>query len=726
MDVNIDLTSSREVAEYLRSQGYNIIPIMKDTKEPPMGFNLKDYFEKPCDFPITDEYNIAMLHGKVGNTYAIDIDIKDSKKGGKVTTEEALKVLFNETEKALSKTIVVKTPKQGCHIIFKPKNGIFPPKNAKYSNEKQNIGIDIKTEGGYTLLPPSTHPEKQFGKYVFLSNTLQTHSFAWENVQKTLVNRGFHTSGERTNNNFSNYNNNDVDELLKGNYTKGERRSKMRSLYCKLRVIGYDERYATNEIHRVNDTCIEPLSISELNINVPSAESYFITTVEPGLIPDEALVSKKKNKGSGYYDMASQLTDDYNFISHISKEIYYYSNGIYHKCGDKLIRQESRERWEGQAIKTNHIVEIENIIRDKTMILQENNNKDIFDLDYKKLILQNGIWDFDSMGLLQHTPEVHATIKHPITYDNTKECPKFDAFLESCFNGNKDEIGAVLEMMALCFIKKTLIQKGYVNYGIGSNGKSTFLSILRNMLGIENTTSIPMQQFQKSQFIGYELRSKSANLSGDGGTEPIMKTGFIKSLLGGDAIRCEEKYKNPFDYVPFTTLIFTFNELPTVNDSSDGFARKIQPIHWGVRFYGDKINRQIDKLPYDKEERGGIFNKLIPIIKRIMDTKELQYENTVQETKEIWLSRSDSFFKFKNDNVVVGKEHQIEVNTVKSCYKKICEENGMTILSDNALFNKISDMLGGRKPVGTRMNNEYVRVWKGFTLKSELDLFKET
>ena len=87
-------------------------------------------------------------------------------------------------------------------------------------------------------------------------------------------------------------------------------------------------------------------------------------------------------------------------------------------------------------------------------------------------------------------------------------------------------------MAALCFIKKYIIQKGYVNYGIGSNGKSTFLTILRNMIGINNTTSIPMQLFQKNQFIGYELRGKCANISADGGTEPITKTGYIKSVLG--------------------------------------------------------------------------------------------------------------------------------------------------------------------------------------------------
>jgi|APSaa5957512535_1039671.scaffolds.fasta_scaffold03090_11 putative DNA primase/helicase len=205
-----------------------------------------------------------------------------------------------------------------------------------------------------------------------------------------------------------------------------------------------------------------------------------------------------------------------------------------------------------------------------------------------------------------------------------------------------------------------------------------------------------------------------------------MKTGFIKSLLGGDAIRCEEKFRNPFDYVPFTTLIFTFNELPHVNDSSDGFARKIQPIHWSNRFYGSKANPEIDNLAFDSDERSGIFNKLIPVIKKLLDTRKLQYENTVQETKIIWLSRSDSFFKFKNEHVVIGSKHRIEVNRVRDYYKQVCEDEGMTPITDNQLFTKISEMLGGSKPIRTRMDGESLRQWVGFTLDCEIQGDQQT
>jgi len=163
-EIKIDsLTTSSKVAEHLRSMGRNIIPIVPGTKIPPAGFKLESYFEKKCDIPIKDSDSIALLHGKISNTYAIDIDMKNG--GG---WEDAIHVVAKDIEKILSATMVVKTPKQGCHFVVSP-IGDLPPKNAKYFN-KDGIEVDIKTQGGYTLLPPSTHPQKELGRYQFISN----------------------------------------------------------------------------------------------------------------------------------------------------------------------------------------------------------------------------------------------------------------------------------------------------------------------------------------------------------------------------------------------------------------------------------------------------------------------------------------------------------------------------------------------------------------------------
>ena len=475
-EINIDsLNTSSKVAEFFRKQGKNIIPIIPGTKIPPKGFPMESYFDKQCDSIITDEDSIAMLHGKISNTFAIDIDMKDG--GG---WEDAIHLIAASIEKILSKTIVIKTPKQGCHFIVEPM-GPLPPKNAKYFN-KDGIEIDIKTQGGYTLLPPSTHPEKHLGKYQFISNTLKTDPTNWENFEAHLASKGFFLKSDIKDDNLkSDY---DLHKLLRGKFPRGSRRTSLRSLYIKQRIRNFPINICENKIKEVNRKLEEPLDDKEIDIILDTSESYYNHHVKPSLA--EQSKNKPETKKFTAYDASSQLMDEYDFISHITGEIYYYSNGSYRKNGDKLISKKCRQYWEVLDIDTTKINEIINITRDKTVILEEYYNQDIFDRDYKKIILKNGMFDLDSMTLGDFDPKVLSTIKHPIFYDESKKCPKFDKFLDSCFAGDKIRISQVWEMMALCFIKKYIIQKAYVNYGIGSNGKSTFLSILRNMIGIHS------------------------------------------------------------------------------------------------------------------------------------------------------------------------------------------------------------------------------------------------
>jgi len=706
------LNTPCKVTKYFRGQGKNIIPIVPGTKVPPKGFEMASYFDKICDVPIKDTDSIAMLHGIISNTYAIDVDMKNG--GG---WEDAIHIVAKDIEKILSTTIVIKTPKQGCHFIVEP-IGELPPKNAKYFN-KDGIEIDIKTQGGYTLLPPSIHPEKHLGKYQFISTTLDTTPTSWPDFELHIASKGFFLKEDIDNQDLrSDY---DLDKLLRGKFIRGSRRKSLNSLYCKMRVRRWSEKHCIKKIHEINRKLPEPLSEKELENNIKYSESFFSQRVQPSL--DEYTPGndkpKKKSKRFSPYDAVENLMDEYNFISHITGDIFYYINGMYSKNGKKLISKKCRDYWEVLDIDTTMINEIINIIHDKTVVLEEFYNQEIFDLDYKKLILKNGMFDFDKMELCDYDPKILSTIKHPIFYDETKSCPKFDKFLDSCFNGDKIRISQVLEMMALCFIKKYIIQKAYVNYGIGSNGKSTFLSILRNMLGIQNTCSIPMQSFQNSQFIGYELRGKCANVSADGGTEPITKTGFLKGVLGGDAIRCEQKFRNPFDYIPFVTMIFTFNELPIVNDSSDGFARKIQTINWDNRFYGKDRKHEGDKIAFDGNERSGIFNKLIPIMKRLIDTKKLLHESSVEDTKAIWLARSDSFYRFKNEHIVIGSRFQITPNHIESAYNQFCKEERMTPIPKTLFFEKLKS-INGNAPIVTRVEGKSTRVWMGFTLAAQL------
>ena len=695
----------KQIKEYFHSMGIKTIPLGHHSKAPIAGFTFESLKDPDYDYTPYEDQNIGMAHGPVSGTYGADLDIHKPH-----TIDEALLILFSDPQRAINETLLVKTPKQGIHAVFYSPDGIYP-KQQKYLNPNMpDVEIDIRSENGLTVLPPSTHPEAKYGKYSFISNTLTPAKLKWSDAQMILAQKGFFAHDTTTH--MREYV--DVSKLLMGNFPVGYRRRRQNSLYCKLRIRGKSEQEAKLIIQRTNQKCNPPLEQKELDYNCKYAEAFYQNHIKPNQKPS------LKQKGFSTYDAAEKLMSEFRFVSHISGQIYYYTDGIYSKYGKEFIAKQCRIYWQGLEINTSMINEITNIIFDKTITLHSDTHDEIFDTDYTKIVLKNGVYDLSDGTITPYDDSIMATIKHPITYNKTKRCPKFLRFLSSCVNHDAKRLRQILDMMAMCFVKKNFIQKGFVIHGNGSNGKSTLLSILRDLLGINNTCSIPMQQFQKSQFLGYEMRGRSANISPDGGVEPITKTGFLKAVLGGDAIRCEQKYHNPFDYVPFCTMIFTFNDLPPVHDDSDGFARKIQTIHFDSKFEGTNCNYSIhDDIIESEDEKAGIFNLLMIVAAQLLRSKKIKHESTVQQTKQVWLLRSDSFFKFKTQYIVMGSDYRVSREKVEQKYNDFCIENGMNPIPSYRLFTKLKE-ISGEAPRPTKVDGKTVRMWRGFTLSSEL------
>ena len=462
------LNTSCKVTDYFRSKGKNIIPIVPGTKVPPRGLALESYFIKSCDVIIKDSDSIALLHGKISNTFAIDIDMKN---GGK--WEDAILIVAEDIQKLLKKTIVVKTPKQGCHIILQP-IGELPPKNAKYFN-KEGIEIDVKTQGGYTLLPPSIYTQKELGKYQFISETLETLPVDWITFESHLASKGFFLKEDMDNKDLhSDY---DLDKLLRGKFPRGIRRKSLNSLYCKMRVRRWSENLTVKKIKEINRKLPEPLPDKELEYNIKYSESFFSHQVQPSLDDYNKTKDKPKNKSKRFspYDAAEHLMEEFTFVSHISGEIFYYANGIFRKNGKILISKKCRQYWEVLDIDTTIINEVINIIRDKTTILSDDDNSEIFDTDYTKLILKNGMYDFENNCFSDYNSSVISTIKHPIFYDSLKECPKFDKFISSCFDSDPIRISQIWEMMALCLSKNISFKRDLSIMALGVMASLHFL-----------------------------------------------------------------------------------------------------------------------------------------------------------------------------------------------------------------------------------------------------------
>ena len=691
-----------EEATRLRKAGYNVIPIRAGTKEPPRGSSVMAWKHKPCEVDIIEGNSIAMLHGEAGGTWALDFDSPD-------IYEEILGGLDTD------RLMIVKTPKRGHHIIFGRMTGDVPPADTSLQ-DKSGRKIDIKANG-YTLLPPSNHPDQALGRYQWIGKRDTTQVTRWSDALVKLQACGFFLPGHAEDEVDVGLKKWDYGRLTAGRYEQGSRRRMTNSLYCQKRNLGSSHEHAYQECQKINDTCLPgPIGDTEFRANMRAVQRWYEDHV---LVEKDTTTPKKKvgrppAKKINHYTLAHVLQERDVYLSHESKEIYVKEDGVYRPGGDKHIRKMCRELWESIGIKTHNITEVENIIRDKTLYRTDDGR---FDSHPYRLVLGNGDYDLETGEWHEgHDPATICMVKHDVEYDPAAACPRFVKFLEEVLPDERSR-GMILEMMAQCFLRQNVVQKGYVLHGIGSNGKTTLVNILREMIGLRNTCSLPMDSLQGNDFRGWEIFGKVANISGDGGTEPIKQTTLLKKLLGGDAIRCEGKYRDPFDFVPHCTMVFVHNELPIIYDASDGFARKMQIIEFGEQFYGGNRDNSVHTIHTDMSELSGVMNMLLPIMQKMIKTRVLEYEDTVADIKKHWLKRSDSVYHFTTECLELYPGGYVTIKDMKMAYRAMCQEEGMTALDDSELNSKL-EVICGDKPKPKKIDGVTQRAWIGVRIKS--------
>ena len=414
--------------------------------------------------------------------------------------------------------------------------------------------------------------------------------------------------------------------------------------------------------------------------------------------------------------IAERIMADYNFITiegKRSQPILFYNDGIYKDFGELVISKRSRKIQKG--IKLGHINEIKGYIRDYTGYRKF----DEFDKDAHIINLKNVLVNLQTGETKEHTPDYLSRVKIPVYYNPDAKCPRFDKFLSDSLENDEEKIQTVLEMMALCFMKNNkTVEKAFMHTGKGSNGKSVLFGIIVSMLGKENISAKTIHDFESNTFASSSLENKLANICADVGNKGISHTEKLKEIISGDPMTCERKYNDPYMFQPYSTLIFSANDIPEVTDDSDGFARRLELIEWEKSFYGKDRDHSVNTIQNDPEEISGIFNKLIPIAKKLLQTHALTYESTVEDSRQKWLRKSDSTQRFIDEMCTLGTEHSCSVAVLYGNYVQFAKSLGMTPLNNRKFNTKLESLKLSRDQ--KKSDGVVMKIWSGITLSSSL------
>lgn len=416
---------------------------------------------------------------------------------------------------------------------------------------------------------------------------------------------------------------------------------------------------------------------------------------------------------------ADQIFENDKFLFDKFKRFWRYDKiqGIWVEDAEQYIRNILRIEIMGDTEQKKYYIEeilsyIRDVSWDNQKIIKQSNNIIAF---------KDCLFDLETEEILDFSPEYFIINKIDSSIDVChKECYAIDKFFDDVIEEKKE---LLYELIAYCLLRDYPYQKIFILYGRGSNGKTVFLNLLRKFLGNDNVSCETPQELAENRFSKGYLWNKLANISSDIPYVSIENTNTLKELTGGDYTNCERKFKEPFPFKNYAKLIFSSNELPSVNDKSYAFFRRIYIIKFENIFEKEEQDPFLLKKLITYEELSGLSWKCLDKLKELKRRNFVfSYNPSLEDMEKEYEDLSNPFNKFLREECIEDSEAFIPKYELSNRFMLWLRENGFRVWSDKEIRSKLKEKYVETRrevEVGEFPNKELkdYRCWKGIKLK---------
>jgi putative DNA primase/helicase len=277
------------------------------------------------------------------------------------------------------------------------------------------------------------------------------------------------------------------------------------------------------------------------------------------------------------------------------------------------------------------------------------------------------------------------------------------------------------EVIGYTLIPDGSLRKAFMLLGSGSNGKSTFLSVLRHLLGRRNVSSVPLQAFGESRFAAAEVYGRLANACGDLDARALRRSDMFKTMTGGtDAVMAERKYEHPFSFVPYATLLFSANEAPASSDQTDAYFDRWVVLPFEQRFEGADVDVHLLAKLTAREELEGLLVQAVSGLMDLMERGRFDLPASVEAANAEYRQKIDTVATFLDEACELGLDHSVTRSALYEGYREWCGRNGRMPIGQQSFGPRVRQLLRREIALGVVVEGATlgVRNWKGVRIRA--------
>ncbi len=333
----------------------------------------------------------------------------------------------------------------------------------------------------------------------------------------------------------------------------------------------------------------------------------------------------------------------------------------------------------------------------------------------------NGMVDWKTGVLHDHSPKYLSTVQLPVEYDPDADCPVFEQFISEVLRADCRQPcdggpGFIWELIGYVLYSGNPHHIAVLLYGKGRNGKGTLIRLLKTLVSTRNMSAVGLHELVENRFRAATLYGKLANLAGDLDARWVDNTAAFKAITGADPVQAEHKFGHPFEFTPWALPFYSANKAFGSADSSEGWTARWVVVPFPNCFLG-REDRGLDaKLQTDDELRG-ILRRSVAALPALMERGRLPVPASVAAAKTAFISASDAVRAWVNEACVIDVDAWTPRTTLYSTYSYRTFFDGSKKLSAREFYNRI-EQIGGITAAG----RQGIRGFNGIRLKTEADL----
>lgn len=302
---------------------------------------------------------------------------------------------------------------------------------------------------------------------------------------------------------------------------------------------------------------------------------------------------------------------------------------------------------------------------------------DELDRDPWLLNVANGTLDLRDGALRPHRCEDYLTKLAPVAYDPAARCRTWARFLARIMAGRRPLIRFLQRSVGYCLSGDVSEQVLFFLFGVGANGKSTFLNALLGVLGdyakqgapgLLTAKSVDAHPTEIADLAGVRLVSTVEVAEGR-----EMAEALVKQITGGDPVKARRMREDFWTFLPSHKIWLAANHKPVIRGTDHAIWRRIRLIPFEV------VIDAADRDSHLGEKLRGEYAGILAWAARgclAWQRDGLGAPPAVLAATDAYRAQMDVLAGFLAERCLVQRNARVAKGTFYTEYKAWCDANG--------------------------------------------------